>query len=520
VSLFEVESLPVSATDRINARAGNRNSARKATTTDPGPWADWPKSMSLTARVKRWIETYCIPAKGHGHGKPIKLAQFQLDWLEEVLSGRIDSSVMTLPRGNGKSTFGGAFGAWALFDQVAAEHLGGQPQIPVIAVTLKQAKRGIYGAALAFTKKHPDLADRSIIYTAAGDERIVVPGNLDGDMFPTAADVDGLQGLDPSLSLVDEIGFIAVEAWDSLLLAAGKRERSLTLGLGTRSPDDTPNALDHLVAQVAAHGIIKGFLLVDYAARPDADPGDRREWIKANPAAQEGYLELAALEQAFKLSPRAAFQVYRLNIKTGSHTGWLGVEGPVHWDATSTAVELDPKLPVAVGVDKSAYSDCSAIAALQHDPVTGKWRTKVWVFLPDGDTIDHAAVKAQLRQLHEAYELSAVGYDDRYFVEGAAELADAGLPLEKVPQTAQRLVPAYSHLYRMIVERQLEHDDDPILRGHILAAVPQMQSAGGFMLAKNKSRHHIDAAVALGIARYVHDMPPEPTHEIEDFLTF
>lgn len=519
MSLFEIEAVPLAPADRMTARSGNRNSARKSTTTAAGPWASWP-AMSLPARAKRWIETYCVIVKGHGRGQPLRLAQFQTDWIEDVLGSDVSSSAMTLPRGQGKSTFGGGIGAWATFDEVAAEHFGGQPQVPVIAITLKQARRGVYGAALAFVKRHPDLRDRSIIYTAAGEERIVVPGNADGEMFPIAADVDGLQGLDPSVSLVDELGFISIAAWDALLLAAGKRERSLTLGIGTRSPDDTPNALDHLIAQVELHGSIDGFVLVDYSADADADPADRAQWRKANPALVEGYLEEAAIEQAFLLSPRAAFQVYRLNIKTGSHTGWLGTAGPTHWDRTATNPALDPDLPTWVGVDKSAYSDCSAIAALQYNPATDRWALKEWIFLPEGDTIDHGAVKAQIRQLHAELNVPAIGYDDRYFVEGAQELADDGLPMVKVPQTPARLVPAFSHVYRAIVEERLDHDDDIVLRSHILSAVPSIQSTGGFMLAKNKSRQHIDGAVALGIARSLADIEVEPDHPIEDFLTF
>jgi phage terminase large subunit-like protein len=508
VSLFEIEALPLAPSDR-NARRGVRNAARQVTTTAAPPWASWP-AMSLTARAQRWIETYCVPAKGHGHGKPIKLARFQLDWLEEVLAGEVSASAMTLPRGQGKSTFGGGVGLWALFDEVVAEQFGGQPQIPVVATTLKQARRGIYGAALAFTKHHPDLTDRALIYTAAGEERIVVPYNSDGEMFPIADDVETLQGLDPSVSLVDEIGFISIGAWDSLLLAAGKRERSLTLGLGTRSPDDTPNALDHLCAQLEAHGKIDRFLLVDYSADPDADPSDRDQWRKANPAIGEGYLEMDALEQAFKLSPPASFRVFRLNIKTGSHTGWLGIDGPVHWDAGNTAVELDPDVPTLVGVDKSAYNDCSAVAALQHNPETDRWKAKVWIFIPEHGSIDHGEVKALLRQLHADHDLVGIGYDDRYFVEGAQELADEGLPLVKVPQSPARLVPAFSHLYRAIVEHRLDHDDDPILRGHVLSAVPVLQSTGGFTLSKNKSRHKIDGIVALGIARTLDGLEHDP----------
>jgi hypothetical protein len=46
---------------------------------------------------------------------------------------------MPTPRGNGKSTFGGAVACWALFD----EDETGAPQVPINATTLGQAIRSV-----------------------------------------------------------------------------------------------------------------------------------------------------------------------------------------------------------------------------------------------------------------------------------------------------------------------------------------------------------------------------------------
>lgn len=490
-----------------SGRWGNKNSARRVADMSRPEWMDWPRT-SLHARAIRWIETYCIPSKGHRHGQPLTLADFQKEWLEEVLAPGVSAAGLTLPRGQGKTTFVGGVGTWALEDPLVGEEFGGRPQIPVVATAVKQAVRGVYGAALDFVRNHPELRNRTLNYTAAGDMRLVVPFNLYGEMFPVADDVDTLQGLDPMLSLVDEFGFISIDAWDSLLLAGGKRPRALTLGLGTRRPDDVPNALDHLVEMVSKHGAIEGFHLTDYSADTYGNPGDPEQWRKANPAIAAGFLSESALEAAYKLSPLASFKCFRLNLKTGAHDGWLGIEGPTHWDATARIVELDETEPSYVGVDKSAYGDCSAVALLQRYGAT-EWQCRVWIFHPVNGSIDHAAVRDKVRELHETYNLVAVGYDDRYFVEGAADLEAEGIPMEKVPQTRSRLVPAYSNLHRDIVTRTLWHDDDPVLRSHVLSAVPVVEPSGGFMLAKNKSRAKIDGAVALGIARSLTDIEPD-----------
>lgn len=494
---------------------GVRNRQQKVGTTEGAPWASW-RTKSLPARAIKFIEAYCIPSKGHFAGKPLKVAPWQSDWLEEVLAPGIDSSALTLPRGNGKSTWTGAVATWATFDEAVAAEFGGKPDVPVVAPTLKQARKGVYGAAVDFRRNCPDLLDRSLLYTASGEERIVVPFNMAGELYPMAADPDTLQGLDPLVALVDEIGFIEVAAWDAMLLSGGKRPRSLILALGTRNPDDVPNALDHLIAQVEQHGHIDSFVLVDYSADPNASSTDREQWKRANPAIAAGYLRMSALESAQQLSPDAAFRTFKLNIKTGSQTGWLGAEGPTIWDATEGVVEFDADATVWLGVDKSAYSDSSAVLALQH--VDDRWLIKARIFLPS-PTVDHAAVRDCIRELCSAYRVAAVGYDDRYFVEGAQELLDEGLPMVQVPQTPARLVAPYSHLYRDFVDHRIVHEADPVFRAHVLGAVAKMDSSGGFTLAKGRSRTHIDAAVALGIARAVSSVEPAaPALDLDDTM--
>src|SRR3990172_8941656 len=87
------------------------------------------------ARPTRFIEPSCPPPKGTGHGQPLKLARFQKEFLEEALADGIDAAVLLTPRGNGKSSSGGALAGWALFDDDATR----APQVPIVATTIGQA---------------------------------------------------------------------------------------------------------------------------------------------------------------------------------------------------------------------------------------------------------------------------------------------------------------------------------------------------------------------------------------------
>ena len=93
--------------------AGYGNAAKRVETTTPGPWKSW-RTKSRAARCIRFVETYCVPPKGYGAGKPLQLARFQKAWLEEVLSGGLTSAGMLVPRGNGKSTLLAAVSLWGV----------------------------------------------------------------------------------------------------------------------------------------------------------------------------------------------------------------------------------------------------------------------------------------------------------------------------------------------------------------------------------------------------------------------
>ena len=187
------------------------NAAKRLADTSAGPWKTDPswKRLSRHARAIRFIETYCKPPKGQGHGQPLRLAPFQKRFLRAALAAKVDIGILATPRGNGKSSLGGALAVWALFDDDAT----GSPQVPIVATTIGQAIRSCYGVAVSMIKAEPELHRRCLIFTGISTPRVTVPFN-GGELFPVCNDPDGLQGLDPSLAIVDEIGFQPVESWD------------------------------------------------------------------------------------------------------------------------------------------------------------------------------------------------------------------------------------------------------------------------------------------------------------------
>jgi phage terminase large subunit-like protein len=479
------------ATTGVNMQ-GNRNAGKKLENETPGSWSRW-KTQDRAARAIRFIEEMCVSPKGYGAGKPLKLAQFQKDWIEASLSDGISVSVMSVGRGNGKSTFLAALGLWALFDPDES----GAPQIPVVATTVQQAVTSVYGVALAMVRSNYELSSRCFVYSAIGAQKIVVPGSF-GEMFPRSNDPDGLQGLDMSLGIVDEIGFMPVNSWESMVLASGKRPRSLVVGIGTPG-FDKENALWGMRERVRHGNLPPGFIFTEFAADQGCNIRDPAQWRKANPALDEGYMNEQALATAVEMSPETHFRIFRLGQWAEGADCWLGADGAQVWGACRDPFDLVEGEPLWAGVDVALKHDSTAVAMVQRRP-DGRWHvtSKIWMPSEDG-RLDVSEVMAFLRSLSARFDLQEVAFDPRFFDLPAQMLLDEGLPMVEIPQHVARMTPAVGATFEAIKRGEVTHDGDVGFTAQVLNAQSRMNDAG-FTLAKGKSRGKIDACVAMCLA--------------------
>ena len=479
---------------------------KRVADTSRGPWKSWPHSMSRWGRAIRFIETYCRPPKGRGHGTPLRLGAFQKEWLEEALADGVDAALKSTPRGNGKSTEGGALAVWATFDDDET----GAPQVPVVATTVGQAIRSCYGVAVSMVKAEPELLSRSLVYTGIATPRIVVPMN-EGELFPISNDPDGLQGLDYSLAIFDEIGFQPIISWDSLRMGSGKRDRSLAVGVGTPGLNHE-NAL-YLIRKALKEGkTLPGLVFREWAAPDGCQIDDREAWRVANPAIEAGFLRESALETDVGITPEGHFRVFRLGQWYDGVDSWLGPNGRVIWNGLIDPYDFVAGAPTWIGVDVGLKRDSTAVVAVQRDE-NDLLRVMSRVWIPNDDRpVDVTDVMEHLRELSRAYDVQAISYDARFFDVPAKMLEDEGLPVAEIPQSVEKMTPVCGSLLEIIKHGKLRHDGDEILATHVLNAVPRFNERG-FTLQKSKSRGRIDACIALALAvdRALHH---EPTGEV------
>jgi phage terminase large subunit-like protein len=481
-----------------HAHSGNRKSAENLTS---GPWADWPET-DRADRCIRFIETYCRWPKGYFAGQTVKLAPFQKAWLRAVLAPGVSSAAMQIARGNGKSSLLACVALWALFDPDPA---GGSPQVPIVATRIHQAVRSVYGVAVAMIKAQPELQGRCILYTASNAPKVIVEAT-GGEMFPVSNDVDGLQGLDPSLAVCDEIGFMPLDSWNSLLLAGIKRPSALVVGIGTPGLDQD-NALFHLRLQVHEGNAPPGFHYTEFAASPDCRVDDEVEWARANPALAEGFMNLDAIRTNLGMAPEGRFRVFHL-------AQWIdGVDAWVErrdWDALIAPYKLVSGSRTWIGLDVGVKRDSTAMVTVQRRP-DGRLHAACRLWLPTADeAVPLTDIMQAVRLACAAFDVEAVAYDPRLFEVPAQMLADERYPMVEMPQSLERMTPAFGQLFEMIKRGELSHDGDRPFTQQILSAIPRYNERG-FTLQKAKSRGRIDACYALAMAvdRALHSKPPK-----------
>jgi phage terminase large subunit-like protein len=416
----------------------------------------------------------------------------------------VDIGILATPRGNGKSSLGGALAVWALFDDEST----GSPQVPIVATTIGQGIRSCYGVAVSMIKAEPELLRRSLIFTGVSTPRVTVPFN-EGEMFPVSNDPDGLQGLDPSLAIVDEIGFQPVTSWDSLRMGAGKRSHSTIIGVGTPGFDHD-NALYHVRKAVKEGQKLPGLIFDEYAAPDGCRVDDKRAWRTANPAIRAGFLRESALETDVSITPEGHFRLFRLGQHVDGVESWLGPNGRAIWDALEAPYDFVAGAPTWIGVDVGLKRDSTAVAAVQRD-ADGALHVMTRFWIPsEGVPVDISDVMEHIRELARAYDVAAVSFDPRFFDYPAKVLSDEGLPLIEIPQSPERMTAILGSLLEAVKRGEIHHDGDEILATHVLNGVARFNERG-FVLVKGKSRGRIDGAIALSLAvdRALHT-EPEP----------
>jgi phage terminase large subunit-like protein len=190
------------------------------------------------------------------------------------------------------------------------------------------------------------------------------------------------------------------------------------------------------------------------------------------------------------------------------------------WDACSAV----PRKREAAfgGLDLSATTDLTAFVVLAEgsdvycwaflpaDGIVERERRdrvpyRVWaqegsLTLTPGRTVDYGAVKAAVLEAASVFDLRDVSFDPWNSSHLVLELEDEGIEMLKVRQGFASMSSPCKEMLRLIVEGELRHGGDPLLRWCASNVAAKIDPSGNVKLDKERSAHGIDPIQALAIA--------------------
>ncbi len=466
------------------ARAG----AKGAITAEPLDFTDWPPPG--WRRLERFVREFVRVPKGVGAGEPFELRDWQLELVKGLFpeSGRPRTGLVSLPRGNGKTTLAAAL---ALYELFASGTLA--PSVMVVAGTETVARIAVK-TAQRMIEQSPELAERAHVLQYS----IKVP-HSGGEMYAAASTVAALQGADPSLLIVDELHTVSRDDWEAATSVAGKRPESLTLAIST--PSDSSESVMFDLVKYGRTGKDKSFFFKEFAAPDGCDIFDETAWAIANPALGD-FLTADGMLSVARTMRETAFRRYRLGQWVGSQDSWLpfGV-----WDKRAVERALQPGEKITLGFDGSASGDSTALIACTLDGFIQP--IKIWANPGQpGWRVPRSDVTAAVDDCFARYDVIELACDPwgwRSEIEDWSKRHGQRKVLEYNTGRRERMGPATDRLYAAVMDGTMTHDGDEVLSLHVAQTVAT-QTAVGAIVSKDKrnSPRKIDGAVAFDRAAW------------------
>jgi phage terminase large subunit-like protein len=413
----------------------------------------------------------------------LKLEPFQTEIVASHWTYR--ETLALLARGNGKTSLAAALAVYHLLTTR-------RPAAYVGAASRDQA-RILFEAARDIVRSSPALERHVTVRYRELRAR-------GGHLRILSSDGPRAHGLRPTLAIVDELhAHRDPELYIALRTALGKIPTSRLLTISTAGHD-----VDSVLGRLRARALTLedkrtdgartlavdprgSFAMIEWTVPEDSPVEDLDATEQANPASWVTRDWLAEQLHAPGVHPLEYCRYHR-NQWTDTEASWLPAGA---WQALYGSAELEDGESLWVGVDIGGERSGTAVAAVSED---GRVHAQVW----QGDSAVLEAAD-HLRHLRGRYRLLGVAFDPWRFQTEAQRLLQEGLPMVKMPQSAEGMTLASERLYSSIVQGELTHDGDPVLARHVAGATAK-STPRGWRLVRSKREGQIDAVIALAMA--------------------
>jgi phage terminase large subunit-like protein len=239
---------------------------------------------------------------------------------------------------------------------------------------------------------------------------------------------------------------------------------------------------------------------------------------------------LAMADDARRMPSRESeFRNLVLNQRVEASTPFIK---PNLWDQCDAPVESFEGREVFAGLDLSEANDLTALVLICR--INNVWNVKPYFWLPQegihersrsdrvpydtfyeqgfleltpGNSISYEWVAHRLRKIFEQYSIRKLAFDQWQFRQFRPWLLNAGFSEQMIAerfvefsQGAKAMAPALRELESAILDQEIAHGANPILRMNFLNAVVDGSDSSVRRLSKKRSTGRIDGAVCLAMA--------------------
>ena len=317
----------------------------------------------------------------------------------------------------------------------------------------------------------------------------------DGEVKPVNSNASSLDGLNPSLIVLDESHAQDFGLYDVLKSAQGARRDPLIMCPTTAGYDllSVGYALHQQVERML-EGVYRAdhILGVIYTLDKDDDWRDARVWVKANPmlgiSPKLEYIEKACSDAQQVPGLEGEFRVKLCSQWLQSSSRWLSMTA---WDACAdTTLRIEDFLgqPCRIGCDLAAADDLTAVALLfeRGDEIVAFLRCylpaevvdlrarrvpeyRVWsddglLVMTEGTMTDYSQVEADLRADCRRFKVLEIVFDQYGSTQIAGNLANSGLPAVIEGKSAKSTTGPARDLEARVNHGKFRHDGNSLFK--------------------------------------------------------
>jgi phage terminase large subunit-like protein len=475
-----------------------------------------------------FIENFCRQSKGRWAGQPIKLLDWEGDFLMRLYGWRRADGrrrykrfYVEIAKKNGKTTLLSAMHLLELIDGDDG------PECYNNACDRDQASM-LYDESARMVKASPDLSQRLDVIDS---RKVILYPAKNGRMRANSSESGSKDGLNPSFTTFDELHRQPNrELWEVFEYAGVARLESLMGSITTAGEDEDGIWFEQReYAEKVNDGTIEDttFLGIVYRALPTDDIDDPATWRKANPSLgvtideDDFRHELAEAKQVpVKLNN---FKRLRLNIVARAAAKFFNLDAWQRCAAKRILTLADFRDgETFLGLDLADRNDLAAMAILTRKGRRFRLRVRFWcpednllslehqTHMPyrhwaekgyltptPGGVIDYGFIRREIKEAADELHVVKLLADPYAATKLLIELRDQdGIPVGEIRQGFLSLSEPTKEFRAIIDAGDIEHDDNPVMNWCVSNAVGTEDEAKNVKLSKKKSRQKIDGAAA------------------------